>query len=105
MPEGAAIVRALHREDLPAIKELDGAAFSAEEQYSRVAVAAGWVVGYAYVQMEPQVRVRSLAVHPAYRRRGYATALLRDVIGDGAREVAPLKSSARFKHSHRWRPL
>lgn len=86
-------IRALVERDLPQIKELDLLTFPPEEQYgdrtyvrmlqsglSRVAIEINRVVGYAFVQINPYTHVRSLAVHPAFRRRGYGTALLRAVI-------------------------
>lgn len=100
-------IRALVERDLPQIKELDLLTFPPEEQYgdgtyvrmlqsglSRVAIEINRVVGYAFVQINPYTHVRSLAVHPAFRRRGYGTALLRAVINEGLHEVDLLVDEA-----------
>ena len=105
------MIRPLTGSDLERIKEIDGAAFSPEDQYdeavypnmlesglSLVAVDDGeLVVGYAFVQRLqewpweelsdlptrpvciPHSHVRSIAVDPSRRRRGYGRAILRSV--------------------------
>lgn len=94
--------------DLDRIKEIDRVAFSDEEQYGdavyermlqsgRSAVAEtpdGVVVGYVFVGAESQDSkgaafgyVRSIAVHPDYRRRGYARAMLDAVIERGEGQI------------------
>lgn len=79
--------------DLPQIKAMDKLAFPAEEQYddgmynrmlqsglSLVALDSGRIVGYAFVQINPYTHVRSLAIHPGHRRRGFGKALMQAVI-------------------------
>lgn len=86
--------------DLPKIKEIDRAAFSAQEQYdddmyehmlrsgrSLVALDGGHVVGYAFVQINPYTHLRSLAVHPDHHRRGFGRALMQVVIDRGEHQV------------------
>lgn len=87
----------LTRADLAAIAELDRRSFAPDEQYDDVfydeifashafevlGVADGSerIAGWALIdtRCEP-VRIRSLAVHPEFRRRGIATALIRSVV-------------------------
>lgn len=86
--------------DIPLIKAIDRLVFSSEEQYedkmygfmiqtglSLVAVDGIRVVGYAFVQMNPYTHVRSLAIHPEYRRRGLGKALMQAVIDRADHEV------------------
>ncbi len=87
--------------DLPRIKEIDKLAFGADEQYedevyarmlqSGLSVVAcdssAAIVGYAFVQINPYTRVRSIAVHPNSQRKGYGTAMLQAVIGRANHEV------------------
>lgn len=94
-------IRRLLKSHLESVKELDRAAFSAAEQYDdgmyqamlqseRSVVAlddADAIVGHAFVQMNPYTRVRSLAVHPASRGKGYAKAMLRAVAQNGGHDV------------------
>jgi ribosomal-protein-alanine N-acetyltransferase len=102
------MIRPMRVSDLDRIKEIDRLAFSAEEQYGDavyermpqyglsvvVETLDGEVVGYAFVGAERQDSngdafgyVRSVAVHPDYRRRGYGTVLLEAVIERGEREI------------------
>jgi ribosomal protein S18 acetylase RimI-like enzyme len=92
--------------DLSRVKEIDRAAFSAEEQYGdavydemlqsacSIVIEAldGVVAGYVFAGTEREDSngsafgyVRSIAVHPDFRRKGYARALLEAVVqgGDG----------------------
>jgi ribosomal protein S18 acetylase RimI-like enzyme len=100
-------IRTLVESDLPKIKEIDRAAFSAEEQYddgmydrmlqsgrSLVALDGGQVVGYAFVQIDPYPHVRSLAIHPSHHRRGFGRALLQAVIDRGEHQVDLLVDEA-----------
>ena len=93
-------IRTMVESDLPKIKEIDRAAFSAQEQYdddmydrmlqsglSLVALNGGQIVGYAFVQINPYTHVRSLATHPDHRRRGFGRALMQAVIDRGEHEV------------------
>lgn len=93
-------IREMRREDLASVKAIDRSAFSAEDQYddgtyerllrcgcSKVVLHENRVVGYAFVQGGRYARIRSLAVHEDYRRRGYATALLRAAVQEGECEV------------------
>ena len=93
-------IRPLLEPDLQRIKEIDQATFSANEQYdigmygrmlqsglSLVLLEGGLIVGYTFVQVNPYTHVRSLAVHPSYRRRGFGKALLRAAIENGEHEV------------------
>jgi ribosomal protein S18 acetylase RimI-like enzyme len=102
------MIRPMRVSDLDRIKEIDRVAFSAEEQYGDAvyermpqcgqSVVAetpdGEVVGYAFVGAEKHDSngdafgyVRSVAVHPDYRRRGYGRALLEAVIERGEHEI------------------
>src|SRR5579862_9976280 len=89
-------IRKLVTSDVPRIKEIDRALFSDAEQYddgmyrrmaatglSLVLVQNEVIVGYAFVQINPHMHVRSLAVHPSYQRRGYGRALMQAVIKNG----------------------
>ena len=51
-------------------------------------------MGYAFVQLNPQTHVRSLAVHPHFRRRGFAAAMLQAVISGAAYQVDLLVDEA-----------
>jgi ribosomal protein S18 acetylase RimI-like enzyme len=102
------MVRPMRVCDLDRIKEIDRVVFSAEEQYGDtvyermpqsglsvvVETTGGGVIGYAFVGSETRDAngdafgyVRSVAVHPDYRRRGYGTALLEAVIERGEHEI------------------
>jgi ribosomal protein S18 acetylase RimI-like enzyme len=94
-------VRKLEGSDLERIREIDREAFSTEEQYedevyarmprsgqSVVALDGDClVVGYAFVQVDTYMRVRSIAVKPNYRRKGYGEAMLRAVVSRSDRDV------------------
>jgi len=86
--------------DLPRIKAIDKVVFPPEEQYddgmydqmlqsgfSLIALDGGRIVGYAFVQINPHTHIRSLAVHPDHRRRGFGKALMQAVIENGEQEV------------------
>jgi ribosomal protein S18 acetylase RimI-like enzyme len=94
--------------DLDRVKEIDRVAFSADEQYgdavyeqmlqsSRSVVAEtldGVVVSYVFVGAERQDTngdafgyIRSVAVHPGYRRHGYGKAMLEAVVERADREI------------------
>lgn len=100
MVSSSSKVRLLVESDLPRIEEIDRLAFPPEEQYddgmyprmlqsgcSLVALDGDRIVGYAFVQFNPYTHVRSLAIHPEYRRRGFAKALMQAVIGRAEHEV------------------
>jgi len=93
--------------DVPSIKRIDRASFPAHEQYdggtydqmlqsglSLVALDVDKTVGYAFVQMNPYTHVRSLAIHPGHRRRGFGRALMATVIRNGKHEVDLLVDEA-----------
>lgn len=93
-------IRTMIESDLPKIKEIDRAAFSAQEQYdddmyermlhsgrSLVALDGGQIVGYAFVQFSPYTHVRSLAIHPRHQRRGFGRKLMEAVIDRGEHQV------------------
>ena len=94
--------------DLDRIKEIDAVAFTAEEQYGNAVYEQmlrsgrsfveetldGVLAGYVFVGAEREDSssdafgyVRSVAVHPDYRRRGYGRALLEAVIERGDRDI------------------
>ena len=89
-------IRPLLSSDLQVIREIDAICFPADDQYdsdtyesmlisgrSIVVIEDGDVVGYAFVQdriWDADLHIRSLAVHPNYRRHGYGEAMLRSVI-------------------------
>lgn len=94
------MIRPLVAADLDQVKAIDSATFPPEEQYdegmyyrmlqsglSLVALDDDQIVGYAFVQINPYTHVRSLAVHPSYRRRGYGRALMEAVIEEAEHEV------------------
>lgn len=100
-------IRPILRDDLASIKAIDQSTFAPEEQYgdetyeamlesewSKVAIQENLVVGYAFVQANPYMRIRSLAVHKDYRRRGYAKALLRALIREADNKVDLLVDEA-----------
>lgn len=101
-------IKALVEADLERIKFIDRAAFSEAEQYengmywrmlqSGLSVVAlddsGMLVGYAYVQINPYTHVRSLAVHPDFRRLGYGKALMQAIIDHADHEVDLLVDEA-----------
>ena len=85
-------IRALEAHDVDAIKEIDRSSFRSDEQYPdelydsvltggtlRAVVAEndGVIAGYALLDVHAQpVRIRSMAVLPAYRNKGCGSALL-----------------------------
>lgn len=100
-------IRPMLAADLTSIKRIDRASFPAHEQYdggmydrmlesglSLVALDDDKIVGYAFVQMNPLTHVRSLAVHPGYRRHGFGKALMAAVIRSGKRRVDLLVDEA-----------
>jgi ribosomal protein S18 acetylase RimI-like enzyme len=89
--------RELAAGDLPAIKQVDRLSFSAEEQYPSelydslltggvlraivVTGAAGAIAGYALLDVSRDpIRIRSLAVLPEQRNKGYGKALVQHLI-------------------------
>lgn len=97
---GRMTIRTMIECDLPKVKEIDRAAFSAQEQYdddmygrmlqsgrSLVALDKGQVVGYAFVQFNPYAHVRSLAIHPHHHRRGFGRVLMQVVIDRSEHQV------------------
>src|SRR5947209_6259163 len=96
------MIRPLSNIDIEQIRAIDALCFDAADQYgdmvyhamaksgkSLVAVAEGTIAAYAFLEgtAEAAVRVRSLAVHPAHRGRGFARALLQRVIEDAGGSV------------------
>jgi ribosomal protein S18 acetylase RimI-like enzyme len=102
------MIRPIRAADLERIKEIDRVAFSANDQYgdavyeqmlqsNRSVIAEtpdGVVAGYVFVGAARQAGggdvfgyVRSVAVHPEYRRRGYGRALMEEVIERGGRDI------------------
>ncbi len=83
--------------DLPAVREIDRRSFDADDQYSDVqyseavtsasydALAAidehGSIIAWALIDRAPvPVRIRSLAVHPDFRRHGVGARLVSEAI-------------------------
>lgn len=83
--------------DVARLREIDRASFAQDEQYNladyrdmvsepvqRPVVAVspeGVIVGYVLLDLrKPLAKIRSLAVDPGYRKRGFAEALLRNVL-------------------------
>jgi len=102
------IIRTLTERDLEQIKAIDRAAFPEDDQYegemywqmlqSGVSIVAsddnGAIVGYAFVQINAGSRIRSIAVHPDFQRKGYGKAMMRAVIDGADREVDLLVDEA-----------
>mgnify|MGYP001772919012 FL=1 len=103
-PEGV-VIRRFRRTDMAALLRVEEECFPPGRRYSEltfrylmslpgsvtlVAEVGGEVAGYALGYLEPGGvgHVASLAVRPAYRRRGVGTALLRALEGELAREGA-----------------
>ncbi|HKU69120.1 MAG TPA: GNAT family N-acetyltransferase [Candidatus Baltobacteraceae bacterium] len=90
-------MRTLSEGDIPALRELDALAFSADEQYDGefygetigtggfeaigIVNRSGSIVAWVLVDATRHtVRIRSLAVHPSFRRRGLASDLITGVL-------------------------
>lgn len=97
-------IRRLQRSDVSEIREIDKLSFPAGEQYEdafyeRIRTSAGFeamvaavngsgVVGWILADLTRQpIRIRSLSVHPDFRRRGIGTALLWDLMGRHSKPV------------------
>ena len=91
--------RDLRDEDLPAVKAIDRVSFDLADQYADAFYArwpfdrmlhaivgvddANAVIAYALLAVDTiPVKLRSLAVHPGHRNRGYGEDLLRHVIAE-----------------------
>ena len=55
---------------------------------------SGTIVGYAFAQVNAGTRIRSIAVHPDFQRKGYGKAMMRAVIDGADREVDLLVDEA-----------
>ncbi len=89
-------VRALEPDDIEAIKEIDRASFTDEQQYpdelydsllsagplrAVVVEDTGAVAGYVLLDYSSKpVRIRSIAVAPKHRSKGYGSALLQYLV-------------------------
>jgi ribosomal protein S18 acetylase RimI-like enzyme len=90
-------VRRLIRDDIAAIREIDALSFSSHDQYDAAfyemlaesgnheAIVAttpgGAVVAWALTDVSRQpLRIRSISVHPAFRRRGFGRALVMEIL-------------------------
>lgn len=97
-------MRRLTGPDIGAVRRIDALSFPAKEQYDadfyeRVAIsdnydalvatdAGGGIVGWALADLTCRpIRIRSVSVHPEFRRRGFGAALVREILN---RRSAPV---------------
>ena len=90
-------IRALTAGDVAALRDIDRLAFGDADQYDAafydevissdafLAIGAqdehGGIIGWALIDLlRTPVRIRSLSVHPGFRRRGIGTALVNEVL-------------------------
>lgn len=91
------VTRRLTRADIPAVRDIDRVAFSSVDQYDtgfyealpsspnhdafvaelHNGTVAGWIL--ADLTTAP-LRIRSLSVHPDFRRRGFGMSLIREIL-------------------------
>jgi len=90
------IIREMREDDIPAVWEIERASFSApwfrdsfliemfdKQTISKVAVFQDSVVGYIFAHFERhESSVMKLAVRPDFRRRGVATRLMHEAMGE-----------------------
>jgi ribosomal protein S18 acetylase RimI-like enzyme len=91
------VIRNLTKRNVTAMREIDALSFSAGDQYGEayydeivgspdfepmgVADDGDGIRAWALVDVKASpIRIRSLAVHPKFRRRGFATALINAVV-------------------------
>lgn len=91
------MIRRLNVDDVPKVREIDRLSFSSGDQYKAEfyehiestheyepyvatmpnGTIVGWILGHA---TGTTVRIRSISIHPSFRRRGFARTLIMEIL-------------------------